>query len=146
MQREGIPLKRMICALLAALLLLGATAVAEGLKLTEALMIYEDYDGNREDQTVLDEETLQELQDMLMRARKNEAQLENCTMNCTLFCTMENGVIYDFAVATDGCPYITDNSTNQTYRLSDEDDARLWEIFDIVQKAMGYDAAWVLNW
>ena len=136
----------MICALLAALMLLGASAVAEGQKLTEALMIYEDYDGNREEQTVLDEETLSELQDMLLRARKNKAQLENCTMNCTLFCTMEDGALYDFAVATDGCPYITDKTAGQTYRLSDEDDARLWEIFDIVQEAMGYDAAWVLNW
>lgn len=139
-------MKRMICALLAALMLLGASAVAEGQKLTEALMIYEDYDGNREEQTVLDEETLSELQDMLLRARKNKAQLENCTMNCTLFCTMEDGALYDFAVATDGCPYITDKTADQTYRLSDEDDARLWEIFDIVQEAMGYDAAWVLNW
>ncbi len=136
----------MICTLLAALMLLGASAVAEGQKLTEALMIYEDYDGNREEQTVLDEETLSELQDMLLRARKNKAQLENCTMNCTLFCTMEDGALYDFAVATDGCPYITDKTADQTYRLSDEDDARLWEIFDIVQEAMGYDAAWVLNW
>ena len=136
----------MICTLLAALMLLGASAVAEGQKLTEALMIYEDYDGNREEQTVLDEETLSELQDMLLRARKNKAQLENCTMNCTLFCTMEDGALYDFAVATDGCPYITDKTADQTYRLSDEDDARLWEIFDIVQETMGYDAAWVLNW
>ena len=136
----------MICTLLAAMMLLGASAVAEGQKLTEALMIYEDYDGNREEQTVLDEETLSELQDMLLRARKNKAQLENCTMNCTLFCTMEDGALYDFAVATDGCPYITDKTADQTYRLSDEDDARLWEIFDIVQEAMGYDAAWVLNW
>lgn len=139
-------MKRLICALLAALLALSASAMAESLKLTEALMIYEDYDGNHEEQTVLDEETLQELQDMLLRAKKNKAELENCTVNSTLFCTMDNGAIYDFAVATDGCPYITDKNTDQTYRLTDEDRERLWEIFDLVQEAMGYDAALVLNW
>lgn len=139
-------MKRLICALLAALMLLGASALADGLKLTEAMMIYEDYDGNREEQTVLDEATLQELQDMLERAKQHKAQLENCTVNSTLFCTLENGAMFDFAVATDGCPYITDKSTDQTYRLSDEDRDRLWEIFDLVQEAMGYDAALVLNW
>lgn len=139
-------MKKWICALLAALLALSAAAMAETPKLTEALMIYEDYDGNREEQTVLDEATLAELQDMLVRASKNKAELENCTVNSTLFCTMDNGEIYDFAVATDGCPYITDKRDDQTYRLTDADRERLWEIFDLVQEVMGYDAALVLNW
>ena len=139
-------MKRLVCALLIALMLLSSAAMAESHKLTEVLMIYEDYDGNREEQTVLDEATLQELQDMLMRARQNKAELENCTVNSTLFCKLENGEIYDFAVATDGCPYITDKRDNQTYRLTDEDRDRLWEIFDLVQEVMGYDAAAVLNW
>ena len=139
-------MKRLVCALLIALMLLSSAAMAESHKLTEVLMIYEDYDGNREEQTVLDEATLQELQDMLMRARQNKAELENCAVNSTLFCKLENGEIYDFAVATDGCPYITDKRDNQTYRLTDEDRDRLWEIFDLVQEVMGYDAALVLNW
>ena len=88
----------------------------------------------------------QELQDMLLRAGKNKAKLDNCTLNCTLFCTLDNGEVYDFAVATDGCPYIVDKRDDQAYRLSDEDRERLWEIFSLVQEAMGYDAALVLNW
>ncbi len=140
-------MKRVFCALLAvALLALAASALAATPKMTEAIMVYEDYDGNRAEQTVNDEATLKELQDMLMRAGKNKAKLENCTMNCSLFCMVDDGQIHDFAVATDGCPYITDMSTDATYRLSDEDHARLWEIFDLVQEIMGYDAALVLNW
>lgn len=139
-------MKRFLCALLIALLALSAAALAETPKLIEALMIYEDYDGNREEETVVDEEILGQLQDMLMRARKNKAELDNCTVNSTLFCTLDNGEIYDFAVATDGCPFITDKRTDQTYRLTDEDRERLWEIFSLVQEAMGYDAALVLNW
>ena len=139
-------MKKWICALLAALMLLSTAAMASGAKLTEALMIYEDYDGNREEETVVDDDILKELQDMLLRAGKNKAKLDNCTLNCTLFCTLENGEVYDFAVATDGCPYIVDKRDDQAYRLSDEDRERLWEIFSLVQEAMGYDAALVLNW
>lgn len=140
-------MKRWICALLlAALMALPATALADQAKLKEVLMIYEDYDGNRAEQSVDDAATLKELEDMLVRARKNRAELENCTMNSSLFCMVESGEIFDFAVATDGCPYITDRNTDKTYRLTDEDQARLWEIFDLVQETMGYDASMVLNW
>ncbi len=137
-------MKRLICALLAGLLALSASAMAAG-KLTEVTMIYEDYDGQRCEQTVVDNATLKEIQDMLERAYNNKASLENCTMNSTLFCYVGDK-IYDFAVATDGCPYITRLDSNVTYRLTDEDRDRLWEIFDLVQETMGYDAAQVLNW
>ncbi len=140
-------MKRLICALLlAAVLALTLCAQAATAKMTEAIMVYEDYDGNRAEQSVNDEQTLKELQEMLVRAGKNKAKLENCTMNSSLFCMADDGQIHDFAIATDGCPYITDMSTDVTYRLTDEDHARLWEIFDLVQEAMGYDAALVLNW
>ena len=139
-------MKRIVCALLAAALLAtGASALAAA-KLTEITMLYEDYDGNREEQTVVDEATLKELQDMLLRASRNPAELDGCTMNCTLLCTVDDGDIRDFAVATDGCPFITDSITGKTYRLEDADRDRLWEIFDLVQEVMGYDAAAVLNW
>ena len=139
-------MRKIICALLlAALMATACAALAEG-KLTEVIMIYEDYDGHRAEQTVNDDETLQELEAMLLRAGKHKAELENCTMNSSLFCMLEDGTIYDFAVATDGCPYITDMETNQTYRLEDADSARLWEIFDLVQEEMGFDAALVLGW
>lgn len=139
-------MKRLICMLLAvSLLAMSASALAAG-KLTEVIMIYEDYDGHRAEQTVNDAETLKELEDMLLRASKHKAELENCTMNSTLFCMLEDGTIYDFAVATDGCPYITRNDKNQTYRLEDADHIRFWEIFDLVQEEMGYDAALVLDW
>ena len=135
-------MKRLICALLAGLLALSASAMAAG-RLTEATMIYEDYDGQRCEQTVVDNATLKELQAMLERAAKHSATLENCTMNSTLLCTVGDE-IYDFAIATDGCPYITRGE--KTYRMTDEDQARLWEIFDLVKETMGYDAALVLNW
>ena len=138
-------MKRLICALLAlGLLALAASALAEA-KLSEIQMIYEDYDNNYANQTVTDADTIAELQEMLERARKTPAELEGCTMNCTLLCTTKSGSIYDFAVATDGCPYITDMTTDKTYRLTDEDQARLWEIFDVIQEEMGYDAALFMN-
>lgn len=139
-------MKKWICALLLAALLAMSCGALAASKLTEVIMIYEDYDGNRVEQTVVDDATLKELQDMLVRAKGNKAELENCTMNSSLFCKLESGDIYDFAVATDGCPYITDMTTDQTYRLADADRDRLWEIFDLVQEVMGYDAALVLNW
>ena len=121
-------------------------ALASGASLTEALMIYEDYDGNRAEQTINDSDTLKELQQILTRARKNPAQTENCTMNSSLFLMMKGGEIYDLAVATDGCPYITDLDSNKSYRMTDEDCARLWEMFDLVQETMGYDAALLMDW
>ena len=140
-------MKRWICALLAAALLaLSVPALAAGSGLKEAIMVYEDYDGNRAEQTIDDEPTLAELAEMLKRAKKNPGQLDGCTMNSTLFCVVPSGEIYDFSVATDGCPYIVDMDNNKTYTLSAEDQARLWEIFDLVQETMGYDANSVLNW
>ncbi len=140
-------MKRWICALLAiALLALSVPALAAGSGLKEVIMVYEDYDGNRAEQTIDDEATLTELAEMLKRAKKNPGQLDGCTMNSTLFCVVPSGEIYDFAVATDGCPYITDMDNNKTYTLSEADQARLWEIFDLVQETMGYDANSVLNW
>lgn len=141
--REGKHLKRLICALLLTALLAASLGALAEARMTEATMIYEDYDGQRCEQTVVDDATLQELQDMLIRAKKNKAELENCTMNSTLFCKFGEDKIYDFAIATDGCPYMTDNASNKTYRFSDADQERLWEIFDLVQDTMGYDAAMV---
>lgn len=140
---EGITLKKLICALLLAGLLAASLGALAAAKMTEATMIYEDYDGNRCEQTVLDDDTLQELQDMLLRAKKNSAELENCTLNSTLFCRFGEDKVYDFAIATDGCPFLVDNAANKTYRFSDADQARLWEIFDLVQDTMGYDASLV---
>ncbi len=138
-------MKRLFAALLAlCLLALGASALAET-KLVDVTMLYEDYDDNHATQSITDEATLKELEAMLQRAKKTPAELENCTMNCTLLCTAQDGAVVDLAVATDGCPYITDRGTDKTYRLTDEDQARLWEIFDLIQETMGYDAAWVLD-
>ena len=137
-------MKRLICALL--LLGLLAMPIAQAAELTEAIMIYEDYDGNRAEWTVSDEEELKDLQAMLLRAKNNKATLDNCTLNCTLMCKIDGESIIDFAVATDGCPYITDRNSDQTYRLTDEDQARLWEIFDQIQEAMGYDASVFMDW
>ena len=139
-------MKRMFAALLAlCLLALCASALAEA-KLTEVQMIYEDYDENYANQTVTDAATLAELEAMLQRARKNPGELDNCTLNCTLLCTANDGALYDFAVATDGCPFIVDRQTEKVYTLSEEDQARLWEIFDLIQETMGYDAASVFDW
>lgn len=138
-------MKRITAALLAlCLLMMGASALAST-KLADVTMLYEDYDDNHATQSITDEATLKELEAMLQRAKKNPAQLENCTMNCTLLLTDKNGAVVDLAVATDGCPYITDRGTDKTYRLTDDDQARLWEIFDLIQETMGYDAAWVLD-
>lgn len=137
-------MKKWICALLVALL--AATAAAQAATMTEAVMIYEDYDGNRAEWTVSDADELQELQDMLLRAKDNKAELENCTMNCTLLCKVGEDTIIDFAIATDGCPYITSRDTDQTYRLTDADQARLWEIFEQIKDAMGFDAATFMEW
>ena len=134
-------MKRWMCALLAlCLLALGAGALAEN-QLKEVQMLYEDYDGHWASQTVDDEATVREIEAMLTRAHKNPGTLEGNTMNCTLLCTLKNGEIYDIAVATDGSLFITDMTTDKTYRLTEDDHARLWEIFDVVQEEMGYDAA-----
>lgn len=139
-------MKRFMAALLAlCVMALGASALAEA-RLSEAQMLYEDYDGNQANQSVSDEATLEELEGILLRARQNPAELEGCTMNCTLLCTLPSGEIYDIAVATDGCPYITDVAADKTYRMEDDDQTRLWEIFDLIRETMGYDAALVMGW
>lgn len=138
-------MKRLMCALLAlGLLALAFGALAEG-RITDVQMIYEDYDGHFANQTADGADVVKEIEAMLTRARKNPAQLDGCTMNCTLLCTLQNGDIYDIAVATDGCPFITDMTTDKTYRMTDDDMARLWEIFDVIQEEMGYDAALFMN-
>ncbi len=138
-------MKKALCALLALAMLLTASATAAG-RLAEALMIYEDYDGNRAEQTIDDAATLKEIESMLLRAAKHPAQLEGCTLNCTLFCLLPDGDIVDFAVATDGCPYIVNNIDGQVYALESADQQRLKEIFDVIYEGMGYDAADILNW
>ena len=138
-------MKRLICLMLAVGLLLSCSGALAASKMTEATMIYEDYDGQRCEQTVLENHTLEELEDMLMRAKEHKAELENCTMNSTLFCKFGEDKIYDFAIATDGCPYMTELSTNKTYRFTDADHERLWEIFDLVLDTMGYDASMVME-
>ena len=128
--------------LMIGLLAASASALAAA-KLTEATMIYEDYDGQRCEQTVVDTATLKEVQDMLERAAKNSATLDNCTMNCTLLCKVGEETLISFAVATDGCPFVTDQESGRTYRLEEDDWARLWQIYEQIQDAMGYDAALV---
>ena len=52
-------MKKWICALLLVGLLAAAFGALAAPKMTEATMIYEDYDGNRCEQTVVDDGTLQ---------------------------------------------------------------------------------------
>ncbi len=144
---EGFDMKKTICALLLALVLaLSAAALADGGRLSEAVMIYEDYDGSRAEQTIDDETTLTELQWILERTAGNPAKLQSNTMNSTLLCMLPNGSIYDFAIATDGSGYITDMTTDKSYVMEAGDLERFWEIFDVIQQGMGYDASLVLDW
>lgn len=133
-------MKRFIlCALVICLALMSVSALADG-KLSEAILIYEDYDGNRAEQTVDEVSVLNEIEAMLTRASKNPAELDGCTMNCTLFCMLKSGEIYDFAIATDGCPFLTDLNSTNTYAFTGGDEARFWEIYDVVADTMGYNA------
>ena len=137
-------MKRMICiALLLALALAAVPAQAATLK--RAWMEYEDYSGNRAEQAVEDEKTLAELSKIMMRARGNRAKLDDCTLNCTLFCMTESGDIYDFACATDGCPYIQNRANDDTYTLG-LDYQRFWEIFSDIRDGMGLEGSAVFNW
>lgn len=138
--------KLMIALLLALVAALCTAALADGLKLTEAVMIYEDYDGNRAEQTIDDETTLTELEWILQRAAAHPAKLQSNTMNSTLLCMLSDGGIYDFAIATDGSAFITDMTTDKSYLMEDVDLVRFWEIFDLIQQGMGYDASLVLEW
>ena len=137
-------LKRMMLALLLVSLVAGMTAAQAG-KLERIWMEYEDYSGNRAEQAIEDSKTLDELEKILTRASKHAAELDNCTMNCTLFCMLKDGDILDFACATDGCPYIQSRDNNKTYTLG-VDYQRFWEIFSSVKTGMGYDASNVFDW
>lgn len=140
-------MKKLICALLLALVAaLCTAALADGLVLTEAVMIYEDYDGYHAEQTLDEETDLTELQWILQRAAKNPAKIEGNTMNSTLLCMLTNGSIYDFAIATDGSAIITDMTTDKTYAMEPGDLERFWELFDVIRQGMGYDASTVMGW
>lgn len=142
--REENDMKKWICALLA-LMLMAMPALAES-RLAEAVMIYEDYDDNHLEQTIEDSATLEEIEGMLLRASRHPAQLEGCTLNITLLCMLPDGDIVDFAVATDGCPYIVSNTTGDVYEMEDDDLERFHEIFDVVFQGMGYDASDFFIW
>ena len=137
-------MKRYVCAVLTLALML-SLGVAHAAALDEVWMEYEDYSGNRAEQSVDSVSEIKELEAMLLRARDNPAQLDECTLNCTLFCMTGDGDIYDFAVATDGCPFIQARSNSVVYSLGD-DYARFWEIFADVREGMGYDASAVFDW
>ena len=135
--------KRLICTCLLACLL-ALTATAQAAQLERAWMEYEDYSGNRVEQSVEDEKLLTEVAKILKRAKGNPAKLDNCTMNCTLFCMVKDGDILDFACATDGCPYIQNRDTDDTYNLG-VDYQRFWEIFSDVRDGMGFEASSVFD-
>lgn len=135
-------LKRILIAALSLMLLLTAAAQADGLQ--KIWMEYEDYSGNRAEQAVEDPAVIQELEQMLLRARNNPAQLDGCTLNATLFCMTGDGKIYDFACATDGCPFIQSRTNEGVYNLG-VDFQRFWEIFADVRTGMGYDATSVFD-
>ena len=137
-------MKKMLCALLLMALALGAVS-AQAATLKRAWMEYEDYSGNRAEQSIEDEKTLQELSKILIKARDNRAKLDGCTVNCTLFCMTESGKIYDFACATDGCPFIQNRADGATYNLG-VNYQRFWEIFSDISTGMGVDASAVFNW
>ena len=67
-------------------------------------------------------------------------------MNSTLLCMLPDGGIYDFAIATDGSGFITDMTTDKSYLMDAADQERFWELFDVIQMGMGYDASLVLDW
>ena len=130
--------KAILCAGLAALLMLGAAGQAATLE--RAWMEYEDYSGGRAEQSVEDADKLALLETMLLRAKDNVAKLNECTMNCTLFCMTQDGEIHDFYCATDGCPFIYSDVSKTAYSLGDDYDA-FWAIFDQVREGMGFDAS-----
>lgn len=131
-------MKKWLCALLlAALLALPVAALAAGV--TEATLIYEDYDEQHVQQTISDAATLKEIQAILSRAKKNPVDSVEHTMNCTLMCVTDADIL-DFAVATDGSAFIVDNATEQTYAVNADDMDRLWEIFDQVDAGKGLEA------
>lgn len=137
-------LKKWICAALL-LTLCAALASAQAATLERVWMEYEDYSGVHSEQAIEDAALLKELKNILLRAKDNPAQLEGCTMNCTLFCETDTGDIYDFACATDGCPYIQSRDDGRVFTLG-VDYQRFWEIFDQVGVGMGYEASDLFSW
>ena len=137
-------MKKLVCVMLLLALAVGL-ASAQAATLKRAWMEYEDYSGNRAEQSIEDEKTLQELSKILIKAKDNKAKLDGCTVNCTLFCMTESGKIYDFACATDGCPFIQNRADSATYNLG-VNYQRFWEIFSDISTGMGVDASAVFNW
>ena len=137
-------LKKIVCFALVLVLSMGLLS-AQAATLKRAWMEYEDYSGNRAEQSVTDEKTLQELSKILLRAKGNRAKRDGCTVNCTLFCMTESGRIVDFACATDGCPYIQNRANGDTCNLG-VDYQRFWEIFSKIRDGMGLEASAVFNW
>ena len=136
-------MKKLMCALMV-LVLAAGFASAQASVLEQAWMVYEDYSGNRAEQTVMDEPTLDVIEDILLAARNCPAQIEDCTLNCTLFVQVKGGDIYDFACATDGCPFIQNRDTDDAYTLGD-DYQRFWAIFSQIRQGMGVDAGLVFG-
>ena len=132
-----------VIALLMAALMLGMNCQAAGLQ--RAWMEYEDYSGGRAEQSVEDADNLALLEAMLLRAKDNVAKLNECTMNCTLFCMNTDGDIVGFYCATDGCPFIQSGADGKVYNLG-VDYQRFWEIFGGVKTGMGFDASDVFEW
>ncbi|MBR2699107.1 MAG: hypothetical protein IKE76_10985 [Clostridia bacterium] len=137
-------IRKIVCFALVLVLSTGVLS-AQAATLKRAWMEYEDYSGNRAEQSVTDEKTLQELSKILLRAKGNRAKLDGCTVNCTLFCMTESGRIVDFACATDGCPYIQNRANGDTCNLG-VDYQRFWEIFSKIRDGMGLEASAVFNW
>ena len=136
----------MVMLLLLCALALPFAAQAEEVPLmSEATLIYEDYDGNRAEQTVVANDELLELEGILLRARNNPTELSGNTMNSTLLCIMPDD-IYDFAIATDGTACITELSSADSFLMEDQDLVRFWEIFDVVADTMGYNASDIWEW
>ena len=133
---------KMMAMLLLAVLALAVPAHAA--QMMQAWMVYEDYSGTRVEQVISDANQIEELEDILITARSNPAKLKGCTMNCTLFCQTQDGEIYDFACATDGCGYIQNLDDKKVYDLSGDYD-RFWAMFAKVQAGMGIEAGDVLG-
>lgn len=137
-------MKRILCALLLVGLLASLMA-AHADQLERVWMEYEDYSGNRAEQSVEDAAVLEELEKMLMRAKEHPDEPDGGTQNCTLFCMTDAGDIYDFACSTDGSPLIQSGVNKGVYNLG-VDYQRFWEIFSEVREGMGYDASEVFDW
>ena len=138
-------MKKAICAALALMLLIALSVSAQAAGITQAWMEYEDYSGNRAEQSLESEQDLQALERIMLRAKDNPAELDGCTMNATLFCMTESGDIYDFACATDGCPYIQSRDNDAVYTLG-VDYQSFWELFSEVSDGMGFEASSVFDW